>query len=355
MSFTISRHAFVLLLYVTGCGGRSVDLDTPPDPNPGGGGANAAAAPSRVLSKNIYDFTQDSDRLYWSEYLTTEIQSCSKTNCSRTIVGYGKGWGSRLTASSGYVYWTPQDSTSSVVTCLGSGCVGKPRTLVQEASLPGGAIAADGDYFYWQSAYDLYRCPNAGCGATPEVVAAEQRGTTSMSFQDDFVYWEQDTYDNDGNVKASRLFRAPKDGSEAPRILFATTGAEGSPQLPVTSLSPFALDARRVYWIDQNAHVVACPLSGCEEGEPQVVVATNPRKSQLAVDSTGVYWVQSEFGYTNALRYCSFAACERGESTVLIDHTINHYLIDDANLYFTESTNDGNYPAGIQRMSKPTL
>lgn len=348
--------AIALFVLLGGCGGRSVDLDHHVDL--GGGGQPASESepidhtPRTILPESVYLFWVDDTRLYWIVFGEPTLRSCLKNDCATTTTSYGSVWGYGVAIGRNDVFWGPIDSPTSIVTCPKTGCVSAPRLLFQDPSYVAiRVIAADADYFYWSSAFDIYRCPSAGCAATPEVVAADETTDSDFGFQGDSVFWRETTVDEHGGTLSAVVRAAPKDGSRPPRTVL---GPNEAPRLE----PGFALDATRIYWVDDTERVMTCPLQGCGGVPPTVLVTGDLRKSSLQVDGSGLFWLEASptDGFNSqALHYCAFADGASQLSSTVLEGPIPAYTMDDRYLYWGKRSADSGYPTSIRRSPKPGL
>jgi hypothetical protein len=198
----------------------------------------------------------------------------------------------------------------------------------------------DGDDIYWSSTFDVYRCSAAGCGETPEVVAYGAGSFLPLAFEGDDVYWLEDG-----------IRRAPKDGSRP-----ALTIVHFLDIKPAPYATQLTLDTANIYWVDESAHILSCPIAGCDASDAKVLVATDAGKQALFVDATGLYWLESPDPYSvvTTLRHCALTGCE--QSTALSQNPVLDFAVDDQFVYFSEETQDSanNSIAGnIYRAPKP--
>jgi hypothetical protein len=346
----------LICLALAACGGRSVDLDRPIVPSGTGGTASVDLSPKTVLDERIYEFWVDDVRLYWYAYLSS-VESCILSDCDNTKISYGTPWDG-ITIGRNDVYWIPQDQQTIVASCPSAGCAGAPRTFLHDPNGVAVDDGADGDYFYWSSAYDIYRCPSTGCAATPEVVAAGETADGTFQFQGDYAYWESSKPDttSDGGTDI-RVLRAPKDGSTSAEQILPTKSSELSGQMGVQSGGSvnFALDPQSIYWIDASAHILSCPLAGCGDSPPTQWVGSGDQKSTLQVDDVGLYWLEPSIGSIGeqVLRFCAFAKCSSGDSVAVIDKSVYQYELNGPFIYWGEPSADTGYPRSIQRIAKP--
>jgi hypothetical protein len=329
-------------------------LDSRANPGSGGGGAGGSgvgAAADRkektIVPESIYWFWVDDQRIYWTVYLELTLRSCLKSDCAHTTLAYGKVWDQIVLAlGTNDLYWIPRDSPTSVVTCPKAGCRGAPRTFFQDPHAVTAQMAGDGDYLYWNSSFDIYRCPSGGCAATPEVVAANDSVASNIAMHGDHAYWQRPAASAPADAPRV-IVRVPKPGTEPPETVLSLTGFREHEN------APFVLGRESIYWIEPSGHVRSCPLAGCGDSSPTEHVTSGEPKHSLQVDDTGLYWLETNSLGLAFLHFCEFERCASNESIVVTDKPTYRFVLDDDFVYFGEHHADGSYPRGISRIGKP--
>jgi len=355
--------ALSVLVCASACGGRSVDLDRQMTTNTSGDAAGVTLPPKTVLDERVYSFWVDDSRLYWQAYLGA-VKSCIKEDCEHTRVSYGTPW-SGVAIGGHDVYWIPDAPLQSVVfSCPSSGCSGEPRTFLHDPNNVAVTDGADGDYFYWNSAFDIYRCPSTGCAATPELVAADEIVSNTFgatfTFQGEYVYWPKVRSADDQGVLEIQILRAPKNGSTPPEHVLPPSGSAVTTQAGFPTFGPaFAVGSKNIYWVDSDAHILSCPVEGCGDSIPNELVSGSDLKSDLRVDDAGLYWTEANGAVSpgrvsQALHFCAFARCALGDSTVVIDKPVFQYELNGQFIYWAETADDDiGYPRRVERIPKP--
>ncbi|HEY4106383.1 MAG TPA: hypothetical protein VGM44_20930 [Polyangiaceae bacterium] len=306
------------------CAGHAIDLDHNDSPQsvPTSSSNDAGAGDVVLLdrSKNLLAsfVASDGTRLYWLD-IQGELQSCVEPACDGivTYTRVGAYLGIGFVAAGGHIYWADVDG--SIYSCPSSGCAGAPTKVVDDPTLAATVVplSADGDYVYWPSARDLYRCFAAGCGPTPEVVAHGESG--KPAFAGTNAYWLATV---DG-VRAIR--NAPKDGS-APAQTFLSG-----------NFTSIATTAEDIFWLDSSNHVLRCPLTGCDT--PALVDDSTGEKDALQFDELGLYWLE---GYLDMgeIHYCPFSGCSSGSELLAPTH-VQSFAVDSTYLYWVETRSGG--------------
>ena len=316
-AFTLCCAALV------GCSGHSVNLDQPA----------AAGAPSTnrmgdvvILQHGsdpiIGDLAVDDTRLYWATY-GGRVQGCVKTDCANTVHTYASHIlqaeitlpARFVSASAGQVFWVAAEPAATFYSCPSVGCVGAPTKIFRDPNATHGFVS-DGDYTYWPSNIDLYRCKGA-CGATPELVASGPAGLPLIAGET--AYWLGYVMDSASLKNVPAIRSVPKDGS-APASLVA--------QLDLGS-GAFALNADSLFWENSAAQIVSCPRADCS-GTPTLVV-DGAFAQDVGVDDGHVYWRDAAF----ALHACTISGCT--SPVAVSDGETQAFVVDADYVYWTDS------------------
>ena len=297
------------------CGGHAVDLDRVSGPTilPGeGGGAETIVLPEEITSLFV-----DDSRIYWRTS-GFKFESCLKSECG-AITTYANNQAVSVAVGNGHVYWNAIETGQSILSCPSTGCVGAPTRVVEDPSL--GSISADGDYVYWVSALDIYRCPYSGCGPTPELVAPQETTLWQLAFQGTNAFWsERQTIAGDPAV----IRQVPKDGSAAPSTFL---------QAATDSL---ATNAMNVYWLDYSGTVFSCSSSGCGSEGPIPIATDVGRQQGLTVDASSAYWIDNSQEATQvAVHSCPLTGCGSNPTTITPTGVVA-FAVDDRYVYWVE-------------------
>jgi hypothetical protein len=318
------------------CAGRSIDLDQATIEISSDAGTAAAAT---LLTGGVLQIWVDDARLYWTS-VSFQFQSCLKNDCAHSLTTYATGQVVHVAIAGGHVYFNMTNDDDTILSCPRAGCDGAPTRVVQDPSL--GLMSADGDYVYWASALDIYRCLYSGCGPTPELVAAQQNPLFKLAFQGADAFWGDDGM-SFADVPA--ILYAPKDGSASPATFFQT------------QTFSLAADAANLYWLETESgntdSVKSCPLTGCAPKGPALLATSPARGQQLTVDASGMYWLDM---ITNsgdsAVRFCPIAGCGSQIQT-LIPPGVIAFAVDDSYLYWSETDPHQSYAGkNIRRTAK---
>jgi hypothetical protein len=230
-----------------------------------------------------HDIAVDATSVYW-----TMASSILPSPVSGFIMKVPIGGGTPVTLAStrspGFiavdstsVYWTDAGTGTGDGTVMKATLDGKQVTTLAQTPLPGD-IVVDSTNVYW-----LDNDPNSnnasvrmvplrgGAPTTLAVTTAEDLGAMSLAVDATGIYWTMGTYDG------AAIMRLPR--SPGPAGIIATGRG--------FSFKPLALRAGSIYWADGRG-LMKVPFVG---GLP-VLVAAGVEPSDIAVDSTGVYWTQ---------------------------------------------------------------
>lgn len=235
----------------------------------------------------------------------------------------------------------------TIYSCPAAGCA-EPTRLLRDPSLPRsyGLVADDGEV-YWLSTREVYRCAATGCADGPHLTALGE-GALPHFFGNE-AFWVQDV------ETASRIRRAPKDGSAA-----ASTLVEVSvPEQGGARIEEIAVSSQFVYWLDEDSRLLRCPLSGCD-GAPALLETETGTKQRLRADELGVYWLDvtdssDVLSAHEAVHFCPNTGCPSVTALGSFEQ-LETYALDDQFVYFTSQRiqNGAVTLAGkIMRMPKP--
>ena len=369
------------------CAGHSIDLDQGASSAPDG--TDLVGVEVTQVPESVFELAADDARVYWTTgeevpyegggYIGFEVaQSCVFDHCKATSVNYGD-MEPPLTIGDQDVFFTPIDPAAPgrfldpVVGCPKAGCGAAPNEISEDAPLYPESAAADDQYFYWSSAFDIYRCPLTGCGEVPEVVAKNEATSGGLLVDGDTVFWTFSVDASDPNGE-TQIHSAPKDGSRPPTLIARGVALSQYVALS-TNRVPFTVDATTVYWLDGSAHVQSCPRTGCDVQAPVTLVATDGAKQSLRVDATGLYWLETAdlIGdwFSNAqgaavdhvsIRFCPLTGCATdADVRVLTPDQVGQFAMSSKYLYWDEPgmlLENGTYANGddnkrIYRLAKP--
>jgi hypothetical protein len=166
------------------------------------------------------------------------------------------------------IYWTFEAFFGFVMACLSGSCDAGPDQLV-ETEVPA-YIAALGGSLYWSGARgDVWSCMLPCDGPATLVAAQDYPGGIAVNTYG--VFW---TTGITGTVR-----QCPLNGCVDPLTL-----ASG-----ITSPGAIAVDANNVYWTTGDGLIQACPIAGCPQGAT-TLVGGQSRPDAIAADGTYVYW-----------------------------------------------------------------
>ena len=247
-----------------------------------------------------------------------------------------------------------------VLGCLvAAGCDSSPLTMGMVNTTAGGAgavvvasgqqapvaVAVDGVNVYWMNlgtnattdpkapmgwtGGQILKCPVAGCGGAPVVLASNMAQGPSTEAPAPFasdgasVYWSAD-WTVDGGPAIAKCGVA---GCGNQPELIGPQGAQG-----------LAVFQGSFYWTEFSAELYACPIAGCGSSEVTLWSAGySPCDVGVAVDASGIYWVADG---PDTLFSCPLGGCV-GAPTPLMAGSADvadsrQLALDANNVYFTD-------------------
>jgi hypothetical protein len=203
------------------------------------------------------------------------------------------------------------------------------------------AIAVDGVNVYWMNlgtnattdakaplgwtGGQVSKCPVAGCGGAPVVLASNLAQGASAEAPAPFasdgvsVYWSTDS--------GPRIVKCGVGGcGDQPEVI----GPQGAQGLAVFQGS--------VYWTEFSAELYTCPIAGCGSSEAALWSAGySPCDVGVAVDASGIYWVAQA---PNTLFGCPLGGCAGGPTVLMAGSAdvadVRQVALDANNVYFTD-------------------
>lgn len=361
MKLSLGFPFVIGLSCLVACSGRTVRLDHEPAAGGSGASSDDPDGPTLVYQLsgaplNPGELLVDDRRVYWQS-TDQAFRSCLKDDCQRSVVTYttssdldsaGVQRFSNIAVSAGQAFWLAQPPRGTIYSCPSSGCATEPTRLLRDPSLPRSyGLVADEGAVYWLSTREVYRCAAAGCAAGPQLTSLGE-GALPLFFGSE-AFWILDV------DRASRIRRAPKDGSSA-----ASTLVEVSTPDQGGRIQEIAVSSQFVYWLDDESRILRCPFSGCD-AEPTLLETEGGTKLRLRADELGVYWLDSSdspnapFGH-EAVHFCPNAGCPSTTSLGRFEQ-LQTYALDVDFVYFTEHVTQAGTAVGgeIMRMPKPRL
>ncbi|WP_394826047.1 hypothetical protein [Pendulispora albinea] len=257
-----------------------------------------------------------------------------------------------LAVTSTSVFWT---ESTRVRSCpLPTGCAGEPALLLEKHERLH-HIAATEDSIYFTGCHSfvcddrhhVLRCPVSGCSLGPIRMDSTSDAFDHFILGKTHAYWiygdrlvgcafpecgrrreqwpsrvfggEPQAVTTDGDTVYVQLFRndlrtcVEADGCSEPNILPNTSSVRW----------PFRVHAGVAYWLDAGPHgpgsrpeLRKCGLEDCGAG---ATVAFDDGSSEVEVDPTGVYWLNSNDG---TVRHCPLGGCPQSGPVVLASRRV---------------------------------
>jgi hypothetical protein len=258
----------VLKCALTGCGDKPTTLVE-----------SATGAPQAIAVAG--------GQVYFTTYAGAAILRCASTGCDGkpTTLASGQPIARHLALDATHLYWTRGESADndtgdgSVMKCALGGCAGKPSALATKLFNPHG-IAVGAGFVHWTSLGDgaVSRCPLDGCRGTPAKQASEQAFPQQIVADAANLYW---TNDGGSNGQGSVMSCAITDCAGSLHTL-----AKG-----LDHPDAIAVDEAHVYFTASHGKLMKCPLAGCGEKPPTLLVGQGASSGgSIAVDATSVYF-----------------------------------------------------------------
>jgi hypothetical protein len=182
------------------------------------------------------------------------------------------------------VYWLEPGSmptNGSILSCPLSGCPSNtPHVMVDTLALPYGlALDSTSLYVTASGGGEVYGVDKVT--AKIRIIALSQNQPEGIAVANGQVYWATNL---DGLIQS-----APVGGSGGTTKFIATT--MGSPQ-------SVAADSTKVYWSDTHpvftfGPLEECSVTGCPPAAPLKLVEMGETATNIAIDSTYVYWIDA--------------------------------------------------------------
>jgi hypothetical protein len=141
----------------------------------------------------------DDTNVYWSDVGSggtsgAKVLGCSLVGCGSpvTIAENVDGAGTIIQDATS-LYWRSQlGSTSELVTCPKTGCIGQPVSVGSSPPIVGLPLLLDGTNAYWSTTLGLVRCDALSCPTGADVITAPQ-SPWAMAVDATSLYWTDAT------------------------------------------------------------------------------------------------------------------------------------------------------------------
>jgi len=233
------------------------------------GGGPTVLASEQAIPRGI---AVDAANVYWVNSTGAgQVRSVPIGGGAPMTLADGQRWPFKLAVRDGVLYWT-NNGDGTVMRMEASG--GMPtQVAVRQGAVV--AIAAGARRLYWSSIGQgvIRSAPLDGIGEVTTV--AEDQDASALSVVGASVYWANVEVEDDG-------------GS-----VYMLDGRGGTPVKVAASPGPLSAvaDLRNVYWTDETTRTVRrVPVDG---GEVVVLAVGQAEPSEIAVDGSNVYWLNS--------------------------------------------------------------
>jgi hypothetical protein len=274
----------------------------------------------------------DTKSAYVTQYLPGAIARVDKVDGGATAFASGVSFPWRIVVSAGEAFYTTSTTVGAVRACaLDAGtCPAGGATIAANQVNPDGVSVSTTETFFALGAGSVYRCPLAGCGATPTPVLTSSFQLRGIALDATNVYIA-DYYSNE-------LKSCPKTGCVP--LTTATSVAKnvaGAYSLAVSGTTLFAAGLGSIGGGFADGSIVSCPVTGCG-ATPTVIASSQQSPADLAVDTTNVYWTTGSQGGASGVATCPLTGCPPKGPRVLAKGLNKAWgiALDDKAIYFTE-------------------
>jgi hypothetical protein len=224
----------------------------------------------------------DSENVYWTNFDDGTIDSCNINGCGGmpTTLASGQSSPIGIAIDTTNVYWVNSGTNGSVSTCPLTGCKGSPTVLSNTEHYPFD-VAVDLTGVYWVNTYGSVRfCPRDGCGQGPTTLAQNQGNLHFITLSDGGIYWSNNNEDGGAVGQCS------------------AAGCSPTEVAPSVDPAGVAVDGTGIYWVEElpGGSVKMCPLGGCGTGSPRVLATGQGTPFGIALDPAYVYFTDSTSG-----------------------------------------------------------
>lgn len=303
----------VLALSGTACG-SSVDLSP-------GAQISASNDPDvlGVINEDVGQIAVDDQRVYWigQRGTTAALRSCEKANCVNTLISYATSGVAPLAGFAvrqGEVYWFSFDSEDAtwwwtLRACASSGCGTGARSVASSAATNGSPISAfsnDTVYLTSTTEAEVLSFPLDGTAAEPRHLHVIDKPIISMAVAGEYLY--ELTIPN-GPELSGGVLRVKTDGSEPVQIL-ATDSRIAQIVQSLAAQRTLAVNSSGIYWIESSLYgtIAHCPTAGCVGNEPPLIEPVRSPYS-LLLDGGNIYWQNETASHGSALSGCTLTGC----------------------------------------------
>jgi hypothetical protein len=262
----------------------------------GNAGQGGAGEVGEVLIATAQDaptgIALDDDNVYWANRDAGTIVSCPLSGCNgdspTELVADQEGvLGIAVDATSIYfMSGRDADNLSHVGKCPIDGCTGDPEVLLELSANRANDVHVDGDRFYYGAWPQFGWCPTDGCGEDGRV---------------DFGGYPVVSIDTDADhLYSARYGLGAIHRCDLPDCTSDTLLVSGVVPLSVAVDDAFlyfaSYDTFEFFPSADPAEILKCPLDGCGEDDPEVVVSEDVSPFAIAVNESRLFFTNVEHG-----------------------------------------------------------
>ncbi len=278
----------------------------------------------------------DNTDVYFTVYGSGDVMRVAKTGGSPVTITtdttspHGIALDLDGTGAAKRIAWGERRGTSSqLLNCALPGCT--VVTKVPATEDVRSVASAGGIIYYTQSTTTVGSIRKIAYGsAIPTVILEPEPGADAIFVRENF------------------LLVAKKTKTGAVRRM--TTGGGGAIDLIPTLDNPSGVitDGTSVFAaVNGGSQIAKCPLLGCT-GSSTFALATYPH--EIVIDDTNVYW-SNGLANGGSIAYCPIAGCPDDKPIILVPDQKNPYgiAVDDKAVYYTTSSPSG----ALMKIAKP--
>lgn len=268
----------------------------------------------------------DDTYVYWPT-LDTGVYRCPLGDCPKPIPEFIEIGPSQneVKVDEQRIYWarSTQFDGSSLLSCPIDGCVGEPDVVVDGVPQIANFTLTDTQVVFSDSSDvdgAVYVCDKTGCNGAPTVLATGQQEAFGSVVVDGVVYWVSRAggtlsscaiggCNDTPTILVSNLAGPVDVASDGTSLFFTLQGGGAVMRCTIgdcdapevfadDQLGPsgIAVDGSGVYWVNFGnqlpiGSVVTCPLDGCPGGTPRVLSEGELHPLALALSDDAVFWV----------------------------------------------------------------
>ena len=287
----------------------------------------------------------DGKSVFWGGYSNHNVSQCALPSCGQkpTLLATQPRTTTGFVVDANAVYWSAwaedgqlQSGNGALLKCFLPGCPGGPRIVVSGLNRPQDLLLDKTDV-YFAELLTVGRC-QVGCGNDPGVKISTAKGGGHLVKVADSIYFLGQAAAGD-----SALYRCSSAGCGAtPDVLAAG----------MSQASGLATDGTSLY-VSSAAlgTILKCSLPDCADAL-QVVASGRERPTNVTVHGSRLYWTESSpvAGAGGSVSTCSLPDCKDAHAIVPNGVYPNALTFDTVSVLWSD---DGDSAGSIRRLALP--